>query len=146
MDTPERAKAMMEPVVKSELDPSRNSRIIANNILTAQVNVPPLYASREYLRFIAYAHEMVRSQHLGGIGHSSKFEFQYTPAIGKMTEMSVFGPSGSPMRSIKTVIATLMVLMALLLVSNLLYPWKKIAARRLGELARPGEQGLQGLL
>ncbi|KAG9256399.1 uncharacterized protein F5Z01DRAFT_680338 [Emericellopsis atlantica] len=191
METPERAKAMMETVMKSELDPSRNSQIIANNILTAQVNVPPLYASREYLaalayrvngdalaaalhidrpslyyrclagmqclllmstsaiygylpetrqrrrdaRFIAHGHEMVRSQRLGGIGHSSKFEFQYTPAIGKMTEMAAFGPS-----------ATLMVLMAVVLVSNLLYPWQEIAARRVGELVMPGEQVLQGLL
>ena len=49
-----RAKAMMEVVMTSELDPTRNSQIIANNILTAQANVPPLHASRGYLTALTW--------------------------------------------------------------------------------------------
>lgn len=49
MATPARAKAMFESIIRSEIKPSRNSRIIANNILTAETGVPPLNASREYL-------------------------------------------------------------------------------------------------
>lgn len=54
MESPQRAKAMMESVMTSELDPSKNSKIIANNILTAQTNVPPLNSSREYLAALTY--------------------------------------------------------------------------------------------
>ena len=54
MTTPSKAKAMMESVMTSELDPSANSKILANNILTAESHVPPLYASREYLVAQAY--------------------------------------------------------------------------------------------
>lgn len=54
MESAGRAKAMMEAVMTSELDPSEKSKIIANNILTAQANVPPLSSSREYLAALTY--------------------------------------------------------------------------------------------
>jgi hypothetical protein len=48
------AKAMMESVMVAELNPSENSRILVNNVLTAMSNVPPLYTSREMLAAQAY--------------------------------------------------------------------------------------------
>lgn len=45
---------MMESVMTSEMNPSHNSRILANNILTAEANVPPFYAPRELLVAQAY--------------------------------------------------------------------------------------------
>lgn len=54
MATPEQAKMMMESVMTAEIQPSENSKILANNILTAEARVPPLYASREYLAAQAY--------------------------------------------------------------------------------------------
>lgn len=54
MATPSQAKAMMESLVLSEFGPSRNSQIIANNLLTAECNAPPLHARREYLAAVAY--------------------------------------------------------------------------------------------
>jgi hypothetical protein len=54
MATPSQAKATMESLVLSESGPSRNSQIIANNLLTAQCNAPPLHARREYLAAVAY--------------------------------------------------------------------------------------------
>ncbi|KAI9170998.1 hypothetical protein HJFPF1_00477 [Paramyrothecium foliicola] len=54
MDTPESAKSMMESVMVSEIHPSTGSSILANNILTAEANVPPLWAPREYLVAQAY--------------------------------------------------------------------------------------------
>lgn len=54
MATPESAKAMMESVMTSEIDPSANSRILANNILSAEARSPPLHAPREYLAAQAY--------------------------------------------------------------------------------------------
>jgi ER-bound oxygenase mpaB/B'/Rubber oxygenase, catalytic domain len=54
MDTPSRAKAMAESAMVSEIEPSRNSQILANNILTAESNVPPLYARREYLAALTH--------------------------------------------------------------------------------------------
>lgn len=54
MATPAQAKVMMESVMTSEMAPSANSRILANNILTAEARVPPLYAPRELLAAQAY--------------------------------------------------------------------------------------------
>lgn len=54
MATPAQAKVMMESIMTSEMNPSHNSRILANNILTAEANVPPLYAPRELLVARAY--------------------------------------------------------------------------------------------
>lgn len=54
MSTPASAKAMMESVMAFEMAPSRNSQILANNILTAEAHVPPLYTSRKYLAAQAY--------------------------------------------------------------------------------------------
>lgn len=63
MATPSRAKAMMESVMVSEVEPSPNSRILANNILTAETGVPPLFARREYLAALAYR---LNGRHLAG--------------------------------------------------------------------------------
>jgi hypothetical protein len=54
MATPAQAKAMMESVMTSEVAPSANSRILANNILTAEARIPPLHAPRELLAAQAY--------------------------------------------------------------------------------------------
>ncbi|KEY70704.1 hypothetical protein S7711_07330 [Stachybotrys chartarum IBT 7711] len=54
MATPEQAKAMMESVMACEIQPSANSKILANNILTAEAMVPPLFLKREYMTAITY--------------------------------------------------------------------------------------------
>ncbi|OAA36804.1 tat pathway signal sequence [Beauveria brongniartii RCEF 3172] len=54
MATPAAAKAMLETVMVCEFKPSENSKIIANNILTAQADSPPLFASRRFLAALAY--------------------------------------------------------------------------------------------
>lgn len=54
MATTAQAKAMMESVMTSEIEPSDNSRILANNLLTSEARVPPLYSPREYLAAQAY--------------------------------------------------------------------------------------------
>ncbi|EGX93493.1 hypothetical protein CCM_04867 [Cordyceps militaris CM01] len=143
MATPAKARAMMETVLICEIRPSESSKILANNILTAQAATPPLYTSRGFLAALAYrlngeelcaalgieapnawyrsqaalqglmlncfsgsyavlpaswqarrdrkwiqfSHNMVTDRRLGGIGGSSKFEFQYMPKIGRVTEM-----------------------------------------------------------
>ncbi|KAM5342964.1 hypothetical protein ACJ41O_013930 [Fusarium nematophilum] len=145
MATPAQAKAMMESVMTSEMAPSANSRILANNILTAEARVPPLHAPRELLAAQAYqlnggdlagalgiekpswhyravvwvqcfvlfllsssypwlpahmqksrdrkfrnlAHFMITSKKVGGIGKATKFEFQYLPRIGMLTELGL---------------------------------------------------------
>ena len=59
----ETAKAMMESVMTMEMQPSENSKILANNILTAMADVPPLYTSRELLAAQAYR---LNGDHLAG--------------------------------------------------------------------------------
>jgi len=54
MASPERAKVLWESIAVSEVAPSPNSRILANNILTAEARVPPLYMPRELLAAHAY--------------------------------------------------------------------------------------------
>ncbi|KAJ4261487.1 hypothetical protein NW762_006912 [Fusarium torreyae] len=54
MATPEQAKALWESIAVSEVAPSANSRILANNILTAEARVPPLNLPREVLAAHAY--------------------------------------------------------------------------------------------
>ncbi|KAM0349721.1 hypothetical protein ACHAPU_003550 [Fusarium lateritium] len=54
MATPEQAKVLWESIATSEMAPSANSRILANNILTAEARVPPLYLPREVLAAHAY--------------------------------------------------------------------------------------------
>ncbi|CAM1509938.1 Fc.00g002730.m01.CDS01 [Cosmosporella sp. VM-42] len=149
MATPAQAKVMMESVMTAEIQPSSNSKILANNILTAEARVPPLNAPREYLAAQAYrlngtdlasalgierpnlyyralvwvqcvvlmllsysypwltvqaqrrqdrqfrnfAHHMITSQKVGGIGQPTKFEFQYIPRLGMMTELGIAGES-----------------------------------------------------
>ncbi|CAL3973540.1 hypothetical protein PZA11_005753 [Diplocarpon coronariae] len=48
-DTPERARAMMESQLISEIQPSETSRVLANNVILALQNQPPAYASRDFL-------------------------------------------------------------------------------------------------
>ncbi|PBP20330.1 tat pathway signal sequence [Diplocarpon rosae] len=47
--TPERARAMMESLLISEIQPSETSRILASNVILALQNQPPAYASRDFL-------------------------------------------------------------------------------------------------
>lgn len=47
--SPERAKAMMESLLISEIRPSETSRVLANNVILALQNQPPGYASRDFL-------------------------------------------------------------------------------------------------
>ncbi|KAH7320954.1 hypothetical protein B0I35DRAFT_203455 [Stachybotrys elegans] len=54
METPERAKAMLESVMVYEIAPSPKSAILANNVLTAESYTPPLDAPRELLAAYAY--------------------------------------------------------------------------------------------
>ena len=54
MASPERAKVLWESIAVSEVAPSANSRILANNILTAEARVPPLHMPRELLAAHAY--------------------------------------------------------------------------------------------
>ncbi|KAK6225943.1 tat pathway signal sequence [Colletotrichum tabaci] len=49
-----RARAMMESLMVSEIEPSDTSRVLANNVLTALCNQPPSYASREFLAAETY--------------------------------------------------------------------------------------------
>ncbi|TVY55793.1 Rubber oxygenase, partial [Lachnellula suecica] len=47
--TPETAKAMMESILLSEVNPSPTSRVLANNIILSLQGQAPAYASREFL-------------------------------------------------------------------------------------------------
>ncbi|KAK7427542.1 hypothetical protein QQZ08_005985 [Neonectria magnoliae] len=66
MATPAEAKVMMESVMTSEMNPSHHSRILANNILTAEACVPPLYAPRELL--VAQAYQLNGDDLAGALG------------------------------------------------------------------------------
>jgi hypothetical protein len=44
------AKAIMESLLLSEIDPTPTSRVLANNIIAALANAPPKLASEEFLR------------------------------------------------------------------------------------------------
>jgi hypothetical protein len=48
--TPARAKATMESLMLTEIQPSETSQILANNIIAALADSPPVYTSREFLR------------------------------------------------------------------------------------------------
>ncbi|KAF4452046.1 Latex clearing protein [Fusarium austroafricanum] len=54
MATSEQAKALWESIDISEIAPSANSQILANNILTAEARAPPLNLPREVLAAHAY--------------------------------------------------------------------------------------------
>ena len=47
--TPEKAKAIMDSLLISEIKPSPTSRILANNIILSLQGQPPAYASAEFL-------------------------------------------------------------------------------------------------
>ena len=252
MATPASAKAMMESVITSEMNPSRNSQIIANNILTAEVGAPPLNAPRPLLaalayrlnghemasalgidrpnawyrgrawvlgliltfmsssypflpewwqrsrdrvrfltpflihprfdtqaqypykyhthiythkaykakgtathvhvplthtsqNFIKFGHDMVTNHKMGGLGHSARFEFQYTPALGKTTEMGAFDSSGSWQRAVVATVGIVLGVAVAALVSSLFYPWHEIAVQRMGGMMVPAEQVLDKL-
>ncbi|EPE30649.1 hypothetical protein GLAREA_03616 [Glarea lozoyensis ATCC 20868] len=47
--TPERARAIMESLMVSEIHPSEMSKVLANNIITSLHTQPPAFASRQFL-------------------------------------------------------------------------------------------------
>lgn len=47
--TPESAKAIMESLMISEINPSDTSRVLANNVILSLQGQPPAYASRDFL-------------------------------------------------------------------------------------------------
>lgn len=51
--TAEGTKAYMESILKPELIPSRQSQILAGNIISSLADQPPTYASADYLRAMA---------------------------------------------------------------------------------------------
>lgn len=51
---PVTAKAMMEAITTYEVKPSPKSQILADNILIAESNVPPMFAAKEFLAAQAY--------------------------------------------------------------------------------------------
>ena len=48
-ETPERARAVMETLLLTEINPSETSKILANNIIASLADQPPSYASKEFL-------------------------------------------------------------------------------------------------
>ena len=47
-ENPERARAMLESLLLSEIQPTSMSQVLANNIITSLENTPPAYASRGF--------------------------------------------------------------------------------------------------
>lgn len=94
---------------------------------------------------------MITSQKLGGIGESTRFEFQYVPALGKITELApVHRAIKKTTKSSKAQITVVLVIsMGLALVSWLLglgMPWLQGTTRSLGSMIVPQGQGLGGSL
>ncbi|KAK2066106.1 tat pathway signal sequence [Colletotrichum caudatum] len=52
--SPAAARAMMESLMASEIEPSDTSRVLANNVLSGLCNQPPSYVSREFLAAETY--------------------------------------------------------------------------------------------
>jgi hypothetical protein len=52
--SPHRAKAMMESLLISEIQPSETSKTLANNVLVGLAGKPPTYASSEFLAAEVY--------------------------------------------------------------------------------------------
>lgn len=48
-ETPEKAKAIMESLMLTEINPSETSRVLANNVILSLQGQPPAYASRDFL-------------------------------------------------------------------------------------------------
>ena len=48
-ETPEKARAVMETLLLTEINPSETSKILASNVLSALADQPPNYASKEFL-------------------------------------------------------------------------------------------------
>ncbi|KAI9792389.1 MAG: hypothetical protein M1816_002273 [Peltula sp. TS41687] len=48
-ETPAKAKAVVESILLSEIDPSETSKILANNIIKSLTAQPPSYASKDFL-------------------------------------------------------------------------------------------------
>ncbi|KAI9718226.1 MAG: hypothetical protein M1812_004216 [Candelaria pacifica] len=48
-ETPEKAKAIMESLLISEIDPTEMSKVLANNIISSLEAQPPTFASRDFL-------------------------------------------------------------------------------------------------
>ncbi|KAK3315364.1 tat pathway signal sequence [Apodospora peruviana] len=52
--SPEKAKAVMESLLLSEIDPTETSQVLASNIIEGLKEQPPTYASADFLRAEAY--------------------------------------------------------------------------------------------
>lgn len=219
MSSPGRAKATMESIMVLELDPSRKSQIIANNILTSQVKVPPLYASRGYLaalcwqlngkdlsqalaidkpgithrvlawsqkwllslvsyrysrlseeerrkkdevspdpdslsyiitipihtqkylasadkwmqKFLSYGYNIIMSQRHGGLGQTTHFGFQYTPAFDKVTEMGTFAAERS-WDLVLALGATVVFVVLIVFGYKAVFPWQQLGGWHAGSL------------
>ena len=48
-ESPRKAKAWMESIMLTEIDPSETSKILANNIIKCLENTPPVYLSKDFL-------------------------------------------------------------------------------------------------
>ncbi|KAL9040042.1 MAG: hypothetical protein Q9180_002164 [Flavoplaca navasiana] len=76
--TPERAKMMMETLLRDEISPSATSRILANNILNSLEGQPPTFASRSFLeancRALRRIMWSVIVEDKQGLGQESVFE------------------------------------------------------------------------
>ncbi|KAL8801630.1 MAG: hypothetical protein Q9182_004315 [Xanthomendoza sp. 2 TL-2023] len=48
-ESPSKAKAWMESIMLTEIDPSETSKILANNIIKCLEDTPPVYVSKEFL-------------------------------------------------------------------------------------------------
>jgi hypothetical protein len=66
MASPRTAKAMLESIMCSEFDPSISSQIIANNILSAEADMPPYHLPRGFL--CAQAHRLMGSTQAAALG------------------------------------------------------------------------------
>ncbi|KAL2000802.1 hypothetical protein VTN02DRAFT_2606 [Thermoascus thermophilus] len=69
----EKAKAMMESVLLSEVQPTRMSRILAKNIILSVENTSPSYTSREFME-LATSPELSRAW----IGETLSFTASFT--------------------------------------------------------------------
>ncbi|KAL8672765.1 MAG: hypothetical protein Q9168_002791 [Polycauliona sp. 1 TL-2023] len=77
-ETPERAKMVMETLLRDEISPSATSRILANNILNSLEGQPPTYASRSFLEANCRAFRRIMwtviVEDKQGLGQESVFE------------------------------------------------------------------------
>lgn len=88
---------------------------------------------------------MVTSHRLGGIGHSTKFEFQYTPDFGKTTEMGAFDTGSWQRAAILATVGIVLGAVAMAFIADMIYPWQQLAAQRMA-MVIPVDEVLERLL